>query len=120
MRRKSSFIEISRVRAALAGHSPRLPLPQRGFTMPDFEGYTQHRPGVEGPQCDRRGHSIRLRSNSWDKSGLGKERLAVIAEGKLGQIFLDPTQEQVAIAKDSVVEWLQVVAFPANPRDFIE
>ena len=48
--------------SALTCRSPRSPLPQCNFPIPDFHGTTQHNPGPRGPQCGHSQHSLRCRN----------------------------------------------------------
>jgi putative DNA methylase len=44
--------------------------------------------------------------------------MAVVVEGRNGRVYLQPTEEHVAIASGAVPEWQPEAALPQNPRDF--
>ena len=49
---------------------------------------------------------------------MGARLMAVVAEGVRGRVYLSPTSEQEAIARDAQPEWKPEVAMPENPRWF--
>lgn len=49
---------------------------------------------------------------------MGARLMAVVAEGVRGRVYLSPTSEQEAIARDAEPEWKPEVAMPENPRWF--
>ena len=44
--------------------------------------------------------------------------MAIVAEGKKGRVYLSPTDEQLAIARQAKPEWSPEMELPNNPRDF--
>ncbi|HCL3757802.1 TPA: DUF1156 domain-containing protein [Pseudomonas aeruginosa] len=49
---------------------------------------------------------------------MGERLMAVVAEGTRGRVYLAPTAEQLAIARQAQPEWKPEVEMPANPRWF--
>src|SRR5690606_32980278 len=49
---------------------------------------------------------------------MGERLMAVVAEGMRGRVYLAPTAEQLAIARQAQPEWKPEVEMPANPRWF--
>src|SRR5690554_4203606 len=49
---------------------------------------------------------------------MGERLMAVVAEGTRGRVYLNPTDEQVAIAMQAQPAWKPEVELPANPRWF--
>jgi putative DNA methylase len=49
---------------------------------------------------------------------MGERLMAIVAEGARGRVYLDPTTEQVTIARQAQPEWKPEVEMPANPRWF--
>ncbi len=49
---------------------------------------------------------------------MGERLMAIVAEGARGRVYLDPTDEHVAIASQAEPDWRPVVEMPANPRWF--
>lgn len=49
---------------------------------------------------------------------MGARLMAVVAEGVRGRVYLSPTSEQEATARDAQPEWKPEVAMPENPRWF--
>ena len=49
---------------------------------------------------------------------MGRELMAIVAEGPHGRVYLDPLPEQVAIAAQATPEWQPDFDLPHNPRDF--
>lgn len=49
---------------------------------------------------------------------MGERLMAIVAEGTRGRVYLEPTVEQVSIAKQAQPEWKPEVEMPANPRWF--
>ena len=53
------------------------------------------------------------------KAGRMRERLmAIVAEGERGRVYLAPTTEHDAAARQARPDWRPDVYLPANPRDF--
>jgi len=53
------------------------------------------------------------------KAGRMDARLmAIVAEGERGRVYLSPTSEMEAVAREAKPEWKPDVALPVNPRDF--
>ncbi len=51
-------------------------------------------------------------------SGMGTKLMAVVAEGKNGRVYLNPTKEIEAIAKSVTPVWKPETKLPNNTRDF--
>jgi putative DNA methylase len=49
---------------------------------------------------------------------MGQRLMAIVAEGKSGRVYLPPTEEMEAIAREAAPTWKPEVAMPANPRWF--
>ena len=49
---------------------------------------------------------------------MGQRLMAIVADGKSGRVYLPPTDEMEAIAREAVPTWKPEVAMPANPRWF--
>ncbi len=49
---------------------------------------------------------------------MGERLMAIVAEGTRGRVYLAPTAEQVAVARQAQPEWRPEVEMPANPRWF--
>lgn len=49
---------------------------------------------------------------------MGEKMMAIVAEGQRGRVYLAPTPEQEAMAREAKPEWKPDVAMPANPRWF--
>ncbi|MCI0534094.1 MAG: DUF1156 domain-containing protein, partial [Verrucomicrobiales bacterium] len=49
---------------------------------------------------------------------MGAKLMAVVAEGERGRVYLSPTPEAEAIAKQAKPTWMPENALPVNPRDF--
>jgi putative DNA methylase len=49
---------------------------------------------------------------------MGIELLAVVAEGRVGRVYLAPSEVQVSIAKSASPAWSPTTPLPDNPRDF--
>ncbi|HIQ43649.1 MAG TPA: DUF1156 domain-containing protein [Pseudomonas oleovorans] len=49
---------------------------------------------------------------------MGERLMAIVAEGTRGRVYLEPTTEQVTIARQAQPEWKPEVEMPANPRWF--
>ncbi|WP_287366242.1 DUF1156 domain-containing protein [Thauera sp.] len=49
---------------------------------------------------------------------MGARLMAVVAEGVRGRVYLSPTSEEEAIARDAQPDWKPEVAMPENPRWF--
>ncbi|OAT81705.1 DUF1156 domain-containing protein [Desulfotomaculum copahuensis] len=49
---------------------------------------------------------------------MGRQLMAVVAEGERERIYLAPEDEQVKIAEQAVPEWRPEADLPHNPRDF--
>lgn len=49
---------------------------------------------------------------------MGQTLLAIVASGKGGRFYLEPTPEQERIAKSAKPEWRPETLLPDNPRDF--
>jgi putative DNA methylase len=49
---------------------------------------------------------------------MGAQLMAVVAEGERGRVYLMPTPEHQAAARQANPEWKPEMALPDNPRDF--
>lgn len=49
---------------------------------------------------------------------MGDRLMAIVAEGERGRVFLAPTSEHEAVAREAQPEWKPELALPDNPRDF--
>jgi putative DNA methylase len=49
---------------------------------------------------------------------MGARMMAVVAEGRLGRVYLAPTTEMEAVARGATPAWRPEVDLPVNPRDF--
>jgi putative DNA methylase len=49
---------------------------------------------------------------------MGARLMAIVAEGERGRVYLAPTPEHEAAARQAKPEWKTEVALPVNPRDF--
>jgi putative DNA methylase len=49
---------------------------------------------------------------------MGARLMAIVAEGERGRVYLAPTPEHEAAARQAKPEWKPEVALPVNPRDF--
>ena len=49
---------------------------------------------------------------------MGARLMAIVAEGDRGRVYLQPTQDQEAIAADVSATWKPDMPLPDNPRDF--
>jgi putative DNA methylase len=49
---------------------------------------------------------------------IGARLMALVAEGERGRLYLSPTKEMEAIARQAEPEWRPDSALPSNPRDF--
>ena len=53
------------------------------------------------------------------KSGkMGQTLIAIVAEGKGGRVYLEPSAEHVRIAQSAKPDWSPETVLPDNPRDF--
>ena len=52
------------------------------------------------------------------RGGLGARLMAIVAEGDRGRVYLGPTAQQEAVARDVRESWKPDMALPVNPRDF--
>lgn len=50
--------------------------------------------------------------------GMGARLMAVVAEGDRSRVYLEPTPDQVAAAREAKPEWKPDIAMPNNPRWF--
>ncbi len=51
-------------------------------------------------------------------NGLGIRLMAIVAEGNRSRLYIDPTEEQAAVAAQAVPLWEPAGDLPNNPRDF--
>jgi len=49
---------------------------------------------------------------------MGERLMAIVADGNRGRVYLAPTQEHEAVAREARPEWKPEVAMPENPRWF--
>jgi len=56
--------------------------------------------------------------NQGQAGRMGARLMAIVAEGPNGRVYLPPTPEHEAIAREARPTWKPEVALPANPRDF--
>jgi len=49
---------------------------------------------------------------------MGQRLMAIVAEGVRGRVYLEPTDEHIAIAASAKPEWSPEMELPNNPRDF--
>ncbi len=49
---------------------------------------------------------------------MGARLMAIVAEGERGRVYLPPTEEMEAVARQAKPEWKPDMALPDNPRDF--
>lgn len=49
---------------------------------------------------------------------MGQRLMAIVADGPSGRVYLEPTEEHIAIAESARPEWSPEMDLPNNPRDF--
>lgn len=49
---------------------------------------------------------------------MGQKLMAIVAEGRRGRVYLEPTDEHEHIARSAKPEWVPSTLLPDNPRDF--
>jgi putative DNA methylase len=87
-----------------------------GQDKPDIEGTMNRKGGI----CLLSGSPMPFTYiRAEGKAGrMGNQLMAVVAEGKKGRIYLEPTQEMEILAKSVKATWKPQNDLPKNPRDF--